>query len=42
MSAAKLILAYVDGPPAQDVTVTGEIEHVVTIDAIRRAIGLAT
>ena len=42
VSAAKLILAYVDGPPAQDVNVSSEVEHTVTIDAIRRAIGLAT
>ena len=42
VSAAKLILAYADGPPAQDVVVSGEVEHTVTIDAIRRAIGLAT
>ena len=42
VSAAKLILAYVDGPPRQDVDVTGEVEHTVTIVAIRRAIGLAT
>ena len=42
VSAAKLILAYVDGPPQQDVNLTGEVEHAVMIDAIRRAIGLAT
>jgi hypothetical protein len=42
VSAAKLILAYVDGPPAQDVAVSGEIEHTLMIDAIRRAIGLVT
>ena len=42
VSAAKLILAYVDGPPAQDVNVSGEVEHTVTVDAVRRAIGLVT
>ena len=42
VSAAKLILAYVDGPPAQDVNVTGEVEHTVTVEAVRRAIGLVT
>ena len=41
VAAAKLILSYVDGPPQQEVSVTGEVEHGVSISAVRRAIGLA-
>ena len=36
------IWSYMDGKPTEHVDVTGEVEHSVTVEAVRRAIGLAT
>jgi Family of unknown function (DUF5681) len=41
LDAIKLVWAYVDGKPAQAVDVSGRVEHNLTIEAVRRAIGLA-
>jgi hypothetical protein len=40
LNAIKLVLAYTEGRPVQAVEHGGAIEHTVTIDAIRRAIGI--
>jgi hypothetical protein len=40
LDAIKLVWSYVDGKPTQGLDVSGEVEHTVTIEAIRKAAGL--
>ena len=40
LEAIKLVLAYIEGKPAQVVAVGGRVEHALSIAAIRRAIGI--
>jgi hypothetical protein len=42
LDAIKLVWSYVDGKPTQGLDVSGEVEHTVTIDAIRKAIGIVS
>jgi hypothetical protein len=42
MEAIKTILAYTEPKPAQGVELDGTVEHRVTVDAIRKAIGIVS
>jgi hypothetical protein len=42
LEAIKVILAYTEGKPTQSLDVSGEVEHRVTIDSIRKAIGIVS
>jgi hypothetical protein len=42
LDAIKLVWSYVDGKPTQGLDVSGEVEHTVSIVAIRRALGITS
>jgi hypothetical protein len=42
VEALRLVLLYTDGKPIQAVDLSGEVNHQVTIESIRRALGIGS